>query len=141
VTSETRGLKNIVASFLLCISWKTHTGEASCHVVNILKQFYGEFMWHGPEASSNGHVSEPSSKTNLKPWSSCQVTEAPTDVLIATSCENLTQNHTAKLLLNSLPSETAQEINSCYLKQLSFRLLTIENELLVTRGEVGGGMG
>lgn len=92
MTSEPRGLKDIVASLLLYLFQITHCRENQLPSCEILMKSYKIPCGQELRPLVNIPVSEPSWKTNLQPQSSFQVTEATTDILIATSCETLSQN-------------------------------------------------
>lgn len=110
VTSKARPLKNIVASTSLFLGSLT-LGKASSHVTRIPKQPFGEA--HG---ARNGllltALSEPSWKWVLQAKQSLEMTAAQADILTATSWDTLHQNHPARSLLNSWPTNITWD-NKC----------------------------
>lgn len=90
-------------------------GEVNCHAMRTLSGSMNSSTWQGMEDSCQepGIVHEPPWEQTFHPQSSLQMTTVPANILTTTSWETLSQDHPAKPLLDSSPTET--ETDKCLL--------------------------
>lgn len=85
--------------YSLDLSWIIGFVKASCQVFRTFGKLYGEVHMVKKRDLTFSHVNKHFWK-QIQPQSSLQMTTVPTNILIVVSSETLSQNHSAKLLLD-----------------------------------------
>ena len=134
ITSTLRLFKKTtlwLSSWTLFLPGSLTLGEASCHVVRILRHPMERATLWGTESPANSWWGsgacwwgEWGKKWILQPLSSFRMTKAPVNSLSATSWGTQSQNYPANSPLASWPSETMWD-NVCCFKLQSFGIIVI----------------